>query len=260
MRRALCLSLVLGLLAGPLYAAAPSAEDAEVRKGVQQVNTGKYDAGIVTLDAAARRLAASKDNPQELSRPTSTWASPTWPRGRDVVAEANFRQSLAQSEAHQLPPDKFAQRVIEVFEKARAPRPATPGALLAADHSGEALRLRHDVRGGRGRGAGHGRGRGPLRQRRGQHLRPDLPEPVHRAGVRPQPLLFDIPVRGSGTLSVTVDWQGAAHALDVSLVPLSCSDARGAPSASCLAAAPPAAAASRSRCWPRSRPGPTAWR
>ena len=68
MRRALCLSLVLGLLAGPLYAAAPSAEDAEVRKGVQQVNTGQYDAGILTLDAAARRLAASKDNPQELSQ------------------------------------------------------------------------------------------------------------------------------------------------------------------------------------------------
>ena len=216
MRRAMCLSLVLGLLAAPLYAAVPATDDPEVKKGVVQVNEGNYDAAIFTLDAAARRLAASNDNPQQLSQAYLYLGIAYLAKGRESAAEARFRDALEQMHSLQLPPDKFAQRVVEVFEKARATR-ATPaggaapqqtieprygssktfayagGAVLAA---GAVLLFTGDK---------EDNVFGQIYQSRFTGL---------EAGTTQ---FFDIPVRGAGSLTVTVDWRGARSVVDVSL-------------------------------------------
>jgi hypothetical protein len=69
LRNALCLLLALGLLAGaPIAAQTPAATDPEVTKGIRQVDEGDYDAAIVTLDGAARRLATDKNKVKDLSQ------------------------------------------------------------------------------------------------------------------------------------------------------------------------------------------------
>ena len=249
MRRALCLSLVLGLLAGPLYAAAPPpAEDAEVRKGVQQVNTGAYDAGILTLDAASRRLAASRDNPQELSQAYLYLGIAYLAKGRDSAAEANFRQALAQTEALNLPPDKFAQRVLEVFEKSRAQR-TTPAA--AQQPPPPAAAQRPATAAAQPPPPSVGAQRPPTTPEKhygssttfavagiavaatGAIVAISANDPDTNAfgqiyqnsfaGLEAgRSLFFDIPVRGPGSLAVTVDWQSATSSIDISLVPLAC--------------------------------------
>ena len=232
MRRVLCLSLVLGLLAGPLYAAAPPpAEDAEVRKGVQQVNTGAYDAGILTLDAASRRLAASRDNPQELSQAYLYLGIAYLAKGRDSAAEANFRQALAQTEALNLPPDKFAQRVLEVFEKSRAQR-TTPAAAQPPPPSVGAQRPPTTPEKHYGSSTTFAVA-GIAVAATGAIVAISANDPDTNAfgqiyqnsfaGLEAgRSLFFDIPVRGSGSLAVTVDWQSAASSIDISLVPLAC--------------------------------------
>jgi hypothetical protein len=227
MRRAMCLSLVLGLLAGPLHAAGvPSTDDPEVKKGVVQVNEGQYDAAIFTLDAAARRLAASNDNPQQLSQAYLYLGIAYLAKGRESAAEARFRDALDQMHSLQLPPDKFAQRIVDVFEKARATRAATGGGAAPSQnmepHYGSAKTFA--VAGGAVAATGlvllftgdkENNAFGQIYQSRFTGL---------EAGTTQ---FFDIPVRGSGSLTVTVDWQSARSVVDVSLTclgdPLTCS-------------------------------------
>lgn len=216
MRRAMCLSLVLGLLAGPLHAGVPSPDDPEVKKGVVEVNEGQYDAAIFTLDAAARRLAASNDNPQQLSQAYLYLGIAYLAKGRESAAEARFRDALEQMHSLQLPPDKFAQRVVEVFEKARATRAAAPGGAAPQQnmepHYGSAKTFA--VAGGAVAATGlvllftadkEDNVFGQIYQSRFTGL---------EAGTTQ---FFDIPVRGSGSLAITVDWQNARSAVDASL-------------------------------------------
>ena len=69
-------ALIAVLVAGPLLAQAP---DPELAAGVRQVSEGDFEGAVLTLDAAARRLAAEGGPARaSSSRPTSTSVSPSW--------------------------------------------------------------------------------------------------------------------------------------------------------------------------------------
>jgi hypothetical protein len=126
-RRALVRWCVVSLLlapAGPLHAQAV-APDAAVAEGVRQAEEGEYDAAILTLDAATRRLAGDHTRAPELARAYVYLGIAYLAKGHETAARARFREALAQVRDLELEPEKFAPRVIELFEKAREEAKAT---------------------------------------------------------------------------------------------------------------------------------------
>ena len=135
--RALALALALAVPpAAP--AQTPPVADAEVRKGIAQVDDGEYDGAILTLDAAARRLAADKGAPsRDLAEAYFYLGVAYLGKGHETSAKARFREAVKQARDMSPSPEKFPPRVIELFEKAReesaaAAAPASPAAAPAA--------------------------------------------------------------------------------------------------------------------------------
>lgn len=137
MRKAL--SLVLALLLA--FATPPvSAQnlDRDVQRGIGQVDNGDYDGAILTLDNAARRLAADKARPNDLAQAYLYLGIAYIGKGREAAAKAKFREAIAQIKSLSLSAEKFSPKVIDLFEAARAeesretaaptPTPAAGGA------------------------------------------------------------------------------------------------------------------------------------
>jgi hypothetical protein len=127
------LSLVLAFGSVPLRAQAPPASDAEVLKGVKLVDDGDYDAAILTLDGAARRLAADPSKGRDLSQAYLYLGIAYVGKGQEAAARARFREALAQIKDLSLSPDRYPPKVINVFEAAKeemakAPAPTRPAA------------------------------------------------------------------------------------------------------------------------------------
>jgi tetratricopeptide (TPR) repeat protein len=119
-RRIACYALLLGLVIGPeLMAQSPTPKDAEVAKGVKAVDEGDYDAAILTLDNAARRLAADPTKVKDLSEAYLYLGIAYVGKGHESAAKAKFREALTQIKDLSLSPDKFPPKVIDVFEAAR---------------------------------------------------------------------------------------------------------------------------------------------
>jgi len=118
--RALCTLLILALLgwSAPLPAQGP-VTDAEVRKGIKQVDDGEYDAAIFTLDTAARRLAANPAMVRELSQAYLYLGIAYVGKGQEAAARARFREALGQMKEMSLSPDKYPPKVINLFEAAK---------------------------------------------------------------------------------------------------------------------------------------------
>jgi hypothetical protein len=116
-------SLLLGLAIGGLFVARlwaqPAAEDPEVVKGIQQVENGEYDAAILTLDAAARRLATDPVKARELSQAYLYLGIAYVGKGHEAAARAKFREAVVQMKDLSLSPEKFPPKVIDLFEAAR---------------------------------------------------------------------------------------------------------------------------------------------
>src|SRR6187549_3747158 len=120
MRRLLVLS-VLAILAASLAASAPApAGDPEIQRGIRQVEDGDYDPAIVTLDAAARRLAGDPARSRDLSQAYLYLGIAYIGKGHEAAAKAKFREAVAQIKDLTLSPDKFPPKVIDLFEAARA--------------------------------------------------------------------------------------------------------------------------------------------
>lgn len=118
LRKALCACLALGLLApGPLPAQTPS--DAEVAKGIKQVEDGDLDIGIFTLDAAARRLAADPARTRELAQAYLYLGIAYLGKGQETLAKTKFREAVQQIRELSLSPDQFPPRVIEFLDAAK---------------------------------------------------------------------------------------------------------------------------------------------
>jgi len=120
LRRTLALVLAASLSFPSLVLAQSAATDAEVQRGTRQVEDGDYDAAIVTLDAAARRLTADPSRARDLSQAYLYLGIAYIGKGHEAAAKAKFREAVAQIKDLTLSPDKFPPKVIDLFEAARA--------------------------------------------------------------------------------------------------------------------------------------------
>jgi hypothetical protein len=141
-RLATALGLCLALAFSPtLTAAEAAATDPEVVKGIQLVDDGEFDAAILTLDNAARRLAAEPSKARELSQAYLYLGIAYVGKGHEAAAKAKFREALQQIKDITLSPDKYPPKVIDVFEAARsestqAAKTAPPTAAKPAEKTG----------------------------------------------------------------------------------------------------------------------------
>jgi len=133
LRRTLALVLAASLSFPSLVLAQSAATDAEVQRGTRQVEDGDYDAAIVTLDAAARRLTADPSRARDLSQAYLYLGIAYIGKGHEAAAKAKFREAVAQIKDLTLSPDKFPPKVIDLFEAARAEEraQATPAPAAA---------------------------------------------------------------------------------------------------------------------------------
>jgi hypothetical protein len=120
MTRALSSLLLAVAIAAPAAAATPAATrpDADVVKGIKQVEDGEYDSAIVTLDTAARRLQAA-GNSKDLAQAYLYLGIAFVGKGQETAARARFRDAIAQARDMDLSAAKFPPKVIELFEKAK---------------------------------------------------------------------------------------------------------------------------------------------
>jgi len=140
LRPTLALTLAASLIGTPLIHAQPATADAELQRGIRQVEDGDYDPAIVTLDAAARRLGGDPAHARDLSQAYLYLGIAYIGKGHEAAAKAKFREAVAQIKDLTLSPDKFPPKVIDLFEAARAearaqatPAPAAaPSAAPAA--------------------------------------------------------------------------------------------------------------------------------
>jgi hypothetical protein len=141
-KRALAiLALSLFGLSAVHAAAAETAPDADVTKGIQQVNDGDYEAAIITLDKAVRRLSAEPTKIRDLAQGYLYLGIAYVGKGHEAAAKAKFREAVAQMKDLSLSPDQFPPKVINLFEAAKeearrlapaAAAPATPTGPPAA--------------------------------------------------------------------------------------------------------------------------------
>jgi hypothetical protein len=140
MRHVLAGCLVLAF-ATAARAQAPVANDPDVAQGIQQVEEGDYDAAILTLDNAARRLSADPKKTRELSQAYLYLGVAYVGKGHEAAAKAKFREAVTQIRELTLSPDKFPPKVIDLFEAAReevakAPAPAPAPAAAPVREGG----------------------------------------------------------------------------------------------------------------------------
>jgi hypothetical protein len=93
--------------------------DPEVAKGVRQVDEGDYDAAIVTLDSASRRLAGNPGKARDLSEAYLYLGIAYVGKGHEAAAKAKFREAVRQIKDLVLSTDKYPPKVIDLFEAAR---------------------------------------------------------------------------------------------------------------------------------------------
>ena len=111
---ALALSAVLWMPA----ASAQQPLDAQVAKGIEQVERGDTAGAILTLDAAARRLAAVS-RPYDLARAYLYLAVAYVAEGQETLAKARFRDALRQEQGLSLDPNRYSPRAVELLEEAK---------------------------------------------------------------------------------------------------------------------------------------------
>jgi hypothetical protein len=206
-RRIARYAVLLGLVLGPeLMAQSPPPKDAEVAKGVKAVDDGDYDAAILTLDNAARRLAADPTKVKDLSEAYLYLGIAYVGKGHESAARAKFREALTQIKDLSLSPDKFPPKVIDVFEAAREEnKSAAPQAAEKKGGSRKGLWIGAGIvaaGGGVALAAKGGGSKTPTDARRLETFTGALCGDSSCEETR----IFDIVVSGPGTLDASVTW------------------------------------------------------
>jgi len=131
-RLAWCFFLTLVLMGLPLTEATQTEpSDPEVAKGVRLVEEGDYDAAILTLDRAARRLATDPAETAILSQAYLYLGIAYLGKGHEAAAKAQFREAVSHIRDLTLNPAEFPPKVIDLFEAAKEEAGATTPAPAA---------------------------------------------------------------------------------------------------------------------------------
>jgi hypothetical protein len=118
-RRISAVAVALALLV-PLPGRVLRADDDDLGKGIALVDDGDYDAAILVLDTAARRLAEDPKRTSDLSQAYLYLGIAYMGKGHEAAAKAKFKEAVAQIKDLTLSPDKFPPKVIDVFEAAKS--------------------------------------------------------------------------------------------------------------------------------------------
>ncbi len=129
MHRAASLFLCLAV-AHP--ALAQKASDPEVVRGIREVEEGDLNAGILTLDAAVRRLARDPARTRDLGQAHLYLGIAYVGKGQEGLARVQFRSAVASIPDLTLNPADYPPKVIELFDAARQDMGASSSRPAAA--------------------------------------------------------------------------------------------------------------------------------
>jgi hypothetical protein len=115
----LCLGGALAIGGVPAAQAQTTVTDVDVQKGIRLVDDGDYDAAIVVLDTAARRLSGDASKVRELSQAYLYLGIAYVGKGHEAAAKAKFREAVAGIKDLTLSAEKYPPKVINLFEAAR---------------------------------------------------------------------------------------------------------------------------------------------
>lgn len=107
--------------------------DPQVVKAIRLVEDGEFDDAIVLLDVALLRLGKGPKS-EDLTQAYLYLGVAYLGKGHESAAKARFREALAQVSDLKLSSDKFAPKVVAIFEQARAEAEKTePHPLATAE-------------------------------------------------------------------------------------------------------------------------------
>lgn len=130
MRTVIVLMVALSMLQTGVPGLAQEPED--LRTGIRQVEGGDFDAALITLDAAARRLAAEGKQPKALARAYVYLAIAYLELGQEEAARTKMMEALRTDKDLRLDEREFPPKVIRFFGQVRGesalanPSPAPP--------------------------------------------------------------------------------------------------------------------------------------
>ena len=101
------------------FASAASAQDSGLAQGLQQVREGDYEAAVVTLESAARRLEAQAGRQGEAAQARLHLGVARVGLGDLDAARLEFRSALRLDPTLRVAEDRFSPKVVRVFESAR---------------------------------------------------------------------------------------------------------------------------------------------
>jgi hypothetical protein len=120
MSRRLVAVLLIGALAlAPSLGALESPSDPELEEGIRQTQIGDFEKAVVTLDSAARRLAAEGGRSADLARAYVYLSIAYLYLSQEQKAKAQFLEALRTDSDMQIDEGEFPPRVLEFFEEAR---------------------------------------------------------------------------------------------------------------------------------------------
>jgi hypothetical protein len=213
--------LVFSLVASPTAAQTPT--DFGLSEGMKQVDEGEFDNAIVTLDTAARRLAADPKRVRELSQAYLYLGIAYVGKGHEAAAKAKFREALAGMKDLSLSAERFPPKVVDLFEAARAdaraesplPTSAAAPAPPAKKGGGKGLLVVGGlavVGGGVALAAGGGGGGGSS-----PTTTTAAAQTLNRSGTvggnGSEPIV--VVASRAGSLEVTLTWSDGNHQLDI---------------------------------------------
>jgi len=136
MLRALSTALSAAVLAGSLstYPAA-EVQDPDLAQGVTLVKEGDFEAAVLKLDEAARRLSAEPRNDKELAAAYLYLGIAYLELDQELSARARFKDAATLDRDLRLDPRAFSPQVIRFFDAARQEVEATSKAVGTASES-----------------------------------------------------------------------------------------------------------------------------
>lgn len=130
---------VILLVACPVLAQTPPASDPDLVKAIRLVEEGEFAEGIILLDQLVPRFLKSPSASQDLTQAYLYLGVAYLGKGHESAARARFRDALAQVKDLRLTSERFAPKVIELFEQARAEaaKPSAPARATTAPEEGK---------------------------------------------------------------------------------------------------------------------------